>query len=243
MEVAINAISAVIQTVMNVIKGIFSTVWNAIKSVVTGVWNAITGTISSVINGIKNTISNVLNAIKTVWNNIWNGIKNTVTNIWNGIWGTIKGVINGILGGIESFVNGIIKGINFVLGGISDVANAVGSLIGLDPINLRLNTISLPRLAEGGYVKANTPQLAMIGDNRHQGEIVAPEDKILDLYKQANKEMGTGNNEKVIQLLNRIIQLLEILSNQDINLYMDSYELLTRLEKAYNRRKFAKNGG
>ena len=242
-EVAINAISAVIQTVMNVIKGIFSTVWNAIKSVVTGVWNAITGTISSVINGIKNTISNVLNAIKTVWNNIWNGIKNTVTNIWNGIWGTIKGVINGILGGIESFVNGIIKGINFVLGGISDVANAVGSLIGLDPINLRLNTISLPRLAEGGYVKANTPQLAMIGDNRHQGEIVAPEDKILDLYKQANKEMGTGNNEKVIQLLNRIIQLLEILSNQDINLYMDSYELLTRLEKAYNRRKFAKNGG
>lgn len=241
-EVAINAISAVIQTVMNVIKGIFSTVWNAIKSVVTGVWNAITGTISSVINGIKNTISNVLNAIKTVWNNIWNGIKNTVTNIWNGIWGTIKGVINGILGGIESFVNGIIKGINFVLGGISDVANAVGSLIGLDPINLRLNTISLPRLAEGGYVKANTPQLAMIGDNRHQGEIVAPEDKILDLYKQANKEMGTGNNEKVIQLLNRIIYLLESLGF-DFNLYIDSYELSKRLEKVKNKKKFATNGG
>lgn len=242
-EVAINAISAVIQTVMNVIKGIFSTVWNAIKSVVTGVWNAITGTISSVINGIKNTISNVLNAIKTVWNNIWNGIKNTVTNIWNGIWGTIKSVINGILGGIESFVNGIIKGINFVLGGISDVANAVGSLIGLDPINLRLNTISLPRLAEGGYVKANTPQLAMIGDNRHQGEIVAPEDKILDLYKQANKELGTGDNTKIIELLNKIVQLLDFISNQDIRIFLDGYELLKRLEKIYKKKNFARNGG
>ena len=241
-ETAINAISAVIQTVMNVIKGIFSTVWNAIKSVVTTVWNAITGTISGVINGIKNTISSVLNAIKTVWSNIWNGIKNTVTNIWNGIWGAIKGVINAILGGIESFVNGVIKGINFVLGGISDVANAVGSLIGLDPINLRLNTISLPRLAEGGYAKANSPQLAIIGDNRHEGEIVAPEGKLEDIYRKVLKEQGSGNNEKVIQLLNRIIQLLESLSF-DFNLYLDGYEMLKRLEKIKKKKDFAKNGG
>ena len=237
------AIKGIVETAINAISGVIQTVMNAIKSVVTTVWNAISNTISNVINGIKNAISNVLNSIKSVWNNVWNGIKNTVVNIWNGIWGAIKSVINNILRGIESFVNGIIKGINWVLSGISNVANAVGSLIGLDPINLRLNTISLPRLAEGGYVKANTPQLAIIGDNKQHGEIVAPEDKILDLYKKANQEMGTGNNEKVIQLLNRIIQLLEILSNQDINLYMDSYELLTRLEKAYNRRKFAKNGG
>lgn len=27
----------------------------------------------------------------------------------------------------------------------------------------------IPKLAEGGYVKPNTPQLAMIGDNRHPG--------------------------------------------------------------------------
>ena len=241
-ETAINIISGIIQTVMNVIKGIFTTVWNAIKSVVTGVWNGITSTISNVINAIKNTISNVLNAIKSVWNNIWNSIKNTVVNIWNGIWGAIKGVINSILGGIESFVNGIIRGINFVLGGISDVANAVGSLIGLDPINLRLNTISLPRLAEGGYVKANTPQLAMIGDNKHQGEIVAPEDKLEDIYRKVLKEEGSGNNEKVIQLLNRIIYLLESLGF-DFNLYIDSYELSKRLEKVKNKKKFATNGG
>ena len=118
----------------------------------------------------------------------------------------------------------------------------MGSLIGLDPINLRLNTISLPRLAEGGYVKANTPQLAVIGDNKHQGEIVAPEDKLEDIYRKVLKEEGSGNNEKVIQLLNRIIYLLESLGF-DFNLYIDSYELSKRLEKVKNKKKFATNGG
>ena len=97
-------------------------------------------------------------------------------------------------------------------------------------------------LASGGYVKANTPQLAMIGDNRHQGEIVAPEDKLMSLYKQANKEIGLGNNEKVIQLLERILRLLETL-DFNFNLYLDEYELRTRLEKAIKKRKFATNGG
>ena len=45
----------------------------------------------------------------------------------------------------------------------------------------------IPRLAEGGYVKANTPQLAMIGDNKHQGEVVAPEDKMLEMILTALK--------------------------------------------------------
>lgn len=97
-------------------------------------------------------------------------------------------------------------------------------------------------LAGGGYVKANTPQLVTVGDNRHQGEVIAPEDKIMSLYKQANKEMGLGNNEKVIQLLERILKLLEML-DFNFNLYLDGHELHTRLEKATKKRKFATNGG
>lgn len=106
----------------------------------------------------------------------------------------------------------------------------------------RISNINIPRLANGGYVKANTPQLAMIGDNRHQGEVVAPEDKIMDLYKKANQEMGLGNNQKVIQLLEMIIQILTNLSF-DFNLYIDSYELNKRLEKIKNKNRFATNGG
>ena len=38
----------------------------------------------------------------------------------------------------------------------------------------------IPKLATGGYVAANSPQLAIIGDNKREGEIVAPESKIAE---------------------------------------------------------------
>ena len=186
-----NGIKNVATTIWNAISTFFSNIWNGIKNVAMTVWNAITTTISNVINGIKNTISNVLNTIKTVWNNIWNGVKNTVVNIWNGIWGAIKSVINAILSGIEGFVNGIIRGINWVLGGISNVANAVGSLIGLDPINLRINTISLPRLAKGAVLKVPTvAEMAEYPGASTNPEIVTPQnimeetfDRVLARYQ------------------------------------------------------------
>ena len=133
-------------------------------------------------------------------------------------------------------VNGAIRGINGLIRGVNNVSSIVGKSFGT------ISTVSLPRLARGGYVKANTPQLAMIGDNRHQGEVVAPEDKLMSLYKKANQEMGLGNNEKVIELLEKIIQILINLS-LDFNLYIDGYELNKRLEKIKNKNKFAMNGG
>ena len=189
-----NGIKDFFVSIWTAISDFFSNIWNGIKNVAMTIWDAITTTISNVINGIKNTISNVLNAIKTVWDNIWNGIKTVVTNVWNGIWGAIKSVINLILSGIEGFVNGVIKGINWVLGGISDVANAVGSLIGLDPINLQLNTISLPRLAKGAVLKVPTvAEMAEYPGANQNPEIVTPQnimeetfDRVLSRYQDNN---------------------------------------------------------
>ena len=189
----INSVKNTISNVLNTIKTVWSNIWNGIKTVVSNIWNGITGTISSVINGIKNTISNVLNTISSIWSNIWNGMKNTVTNIFNGIWNAIRGVINSILGGIEGMANGVVNGINWVTRALNnlsfDVPDWVPGLGGKKfGFNIpQLNQVSLPRLAEGGYVKANTPQLAMIGDNKTQGEIVAPEDKMLQMILTALK--------------------------------------------------------
>ena len=179
-----NGILNIVRTVFNAIATFFSNIWNGIKTVVSTVWNAITSTISNVINGIRNTISNVLNAIRTVWFNIWNGIKNVVSNVWNGIWSCIKGVINSILGGIEKFVNGTIRGINKLLSGISKVANAVGSLIGLNPINLQISTISLPRLAKGGVLTEATTVLAgEYSGAKTNPEIVTPQNIMRDTFE------------------------------------------------------------
>ena len=63
----------------------------------------------------------------------------------------------------------------------------------------------LPMLAKGGYVGPNQPPLVMIGDNRHEGEIVAPESKLrpvsythLAVYKrqtQSNHNVDTAGEE------------------------------------------------
>lgn len=209
-DVATTVWTAIKDFFVNIWTGIstfFSNIWNGIKNIAVSVWNAITTTISNVINGIRNTISNVLNIISSVWNNIWNGIKNTVVNIWNGIWGAIKAVINSILSGIEGFVNGIIRGINWVLGGISKVANAVGSLIGLNPISLQLSTISLPRLAKGAVLKVPTiAEMAEYPGASTNPEIVTPQnimeetfDRVLARYQDNTSNSNEGIKKLIIQ--------------------------------------------
>lgn len=72
-----------------------------------------------------------------------------------------------------------------------------------------LGNVSIPYLAQGGYVRKNTPQLAMIGDNRHQGEVVAPEDKLEEMARKAALAAGGGNTQRVEALLMEVIALLK----------------------------------
>jgi len=190
---AINGIKAIITTVFNAIKTVISNIFNGIKNTVTNIWNGIKNGIVNAVNSIKNGIVNAFqtayNKITSIFRNIasffsgiWNNVKNTFsalgTKIGDAISGAVKSGINGVLGMIENIVN---KFVNMINGAI-DVINAIpGVNIG------KLNRLNIPRLAEGGYVKANTPQLAMIGDNKHQGEVVAPEDKMLEMILTALK--------------------------------------------------------
>lgn len=241
---AIDSVKNYIHTVMNSIKSIWENIWNGIKVFASNIWNGIKGIFSGVgswfsnifqqaYNGITRIFSNIGNFFGGVWNRIKNTFSNLGTSIGNAISNAVKSGINGVISLIERTIN---RAISLINGGI-DLINLIPN------VNVgKISSLNLPRLAQGGYVKANTPQLAMIGDNRHQGEVVAPEDKLIALYKKANQEMGLGNNAKVIELLEKIIQILMNLSF-DFNLYIDSYELNKRLEKIKNKNRFATNGG
>lgn len=215
-------------SIWTAISTFFSSVWNGIKTVATTVWNAISNVVKTVINAIKSVISNGLNGIKSVWSSIWNGIKSVVTSIWNGIWSVIKSVINNILSGIEMFVNNVIRGINFVLNGISSVANAAGSLIGLDPISLQLNMISLPRLAKGAVLRVPTvAEMAEYPGARTNPEIVTPQnimeetfDRVLARYQNEDSTpiyltVNVGN-EKLGQILLDDLRNMKRRSGKDI---------------------------
>ena len=55
------------------------------------------------------------------------------------------------------------------------------------------NPIELPRLAEGGWVEPNKPRPVIVGDNKREGEIIAPESKI---YEQSYKASIAANANK-----------------------------------------------
>lgn len=215
------------------VKNIASNAWNGIKGVFSGVGNWFSNIFQQAYNGITRVFSNIGNFFSGIWQRIKNTFSNLGTSIGNAISNAVKSGINGVISLIERTIN---RAISLINGGIDLINLIPGVSVG------KIGSLNLPRLAQGGYVKANTPQLAMIGDNRHQGEVVAPEDKLMSLYKKANQEMGLGNNEKVIELLEKIIQILINLS-LDFNLYIDGYELNKRLEKIKNKNRFATNGG
>lgn len=233
------AIAALIAIIVLLIKN-----WDKVKETALNCWNEIKNTFSNVgqwfsdkfqqaYNGITRVFSNIGNFLSRIWERIKNTFSNLGISIGNAISNAVKTGINGVISLVERTIN---RAINLINGAIGIINLIPGVNVG------KIGSLNLPHLAQGGYVKANTPQLAMIGDNRHQGEVVAPEDKIMSLYKKANQEMGLGNNEKVIELLEKIIQILINLS-LDFNLYIDGYELNKRLEKIKNKNRFATNGG
>ena len=74
--------------------------------------------------------------------------------------------------------------------------------------------LNIPKLAQGGFVKRNTPQLAIIGDNRREGEIVAPESKLAAMAQMA---AGSGNAETNALLR----QLIGLVASMNLNVELD----------------------
>jgi phage-related protein len=245
----INAIKAVITTVFNAIKTFISTVLNTIKSLFSSIWNGIKTTVTNVVTGIKNSVISIIDAMKTgistalgnirsKFVTVFTAIKNTVSEIFTGLWNNIKGVINSILSGIEKMANGIIKGINSAISALNNLSFDVpdwipgigGKTFGFDIPTL--STITIPKLSQGGYVKANTPQLAMIGDNRHQGEVVAPEDKLLEMALKAaelSKDDSNGSNELLRLILEMLKEILSAILGIDVTAEIDGRTLLTMI--------------
>lgn len=188
------------------------------------------GAIADVVKGILKTLGGLIDFIVGVftgnWSKAWDGIKNVFAGIWDAIVGILKGAVNLIIDSI----NWMIRGLNKIS---IDVPNWVSDILGMSRgSKFGFNIDEIPKLANGGYVAANTPRLAIIGDNKREGEIVAPESKIAEAVASA-MSMFIGEFASILS---------DSGSDQPINIYIGNEKLESFIVSANNRRAL-RNGG
>ena len=160
---------------------IFKPVITGALTFVGGLFNAFLKTVGEVLQGIMRALGGVVDFITGIftgnWTRAWTGVQNIFSGIWDSLVALAKAPLNLIITGINAFISGL----NAIK--IPDWVPGVGGK--------GFNIARIPMLAQGGYVKANNPQLAIIGDNKREGEIVAPESKLKEMVKLAMAEMKT----------------------------------------------------
>ena len=205
-EMVIDGISVIIQTIWAIISPI-------IDSVVKGIGNVLKTTIDfifSIIQALGNFFAffgNIFNAIKSLFQgnlddalmyakkalanlvNIFVGVANAIISVINNLWSLIfdafKGTVNAIGGLIEK----------------------IGSWIGFD-WNLQWDAQApliplipkyVPKLAQGTVVPPNKEFMAVLGDNKREHEIVSPlstmKQAVAEVLAQAN--IGGGFNGRI----------------------------------------------
>lgn len=206
----------------NVLKGFLKSAKDVIRDV------------KQIFNGFNDFISGVFSGN---WQKAWTGIKSIFVGVFRGLSDIAKTPINAIIGGFNSVlgtVNGLINKVNNIRFKITVpdwIPGIGGNWWGFNGFSIpTIGTI--PMLANGGFVKANTPQLAMIGDNRHQGEIVSPEDKLQEMaLKAASMAGGNISREELESIINRAVMRI-VAALSELGFYMDSNQVATAVRNA-----------
>lgn len=227
---ALTALHDDVKQKWEIIKSKFSSFTTWLGSVFNTDWTKQFGIFGGVLNGFFKSAKDVTEDIKGIfkglntfisgafsgnWKKAWKGIKDIFSNVFRGLANIAKTPINAIIGGFNGVlgtVNGLISKLNnlkFKITVPDWVPGVGGSWWGFNGFNIpTIGTI--PMLANGGFVKANTPQLAMIGDNRHQGEVVSPEDKLQEMaLKAASLAAGGASDAELLAVLKQILSFLQ----------------------------------
>lgn len=169
---------------------------------------------TNVTEPIANFFSGLWTSIKNAASNAWLGVKNAFSSVgdfFGGIWSTIKTKFTDIGQKIGDAVGEAFrKAVNAVLSTIEKVANTPINAINklLDVINTvpginigKLNTFTLPRLAQGAVIPANREFLAVLGDQKNGRNLELPENLLRQIVRE---ESGGGRHNGipfVIQLI------------------------------------------
>ena len=178
----IAAIGALIAIVVLLIKN-----WDKVKAAATLCWEGI--------KNVWNTVAawfdtNVVQPVAAFFTGLWDGIKNAFISVWDFMSGAFKGYINGWLDLIEGFANFFVNMINKIIDALNTISIDIpdwvpefgGSTFGINIPNV--SKISIPRLARGAVIPANSEFLAVLGDQKSGRNLEAPEGLIRKIVRE-----------------------------------------------------------
>jgi len=236
-----------------IVIGSFAAAWGLVNLVV-GIWSFVAGVATGATTafgaavafltspfGIAVIIIGGLIAAGLLLAKNWDTVKAIAGSLGNSLGiifgnvGVIIGVIfKGIVNTISTAINAVTRILNVFMAGILLPFNAIiwglNQIPGVSIPTLSLNIPRIPMLAQGGFVPANSPQLAIVGDNKREGEIISPESKMKQSFKDALLEMGGsgGQSGPITLILQTILNgktiAKEILDDLDAELIRKGYK-------------------
>lgn len=242
---AMNTITTSIKTKWDIIKNKFSEFSQWLQNVFKTDWSKSFGTLGSVLNTFLGTVQRIWGNIKRVFNGIVEFITGVFSGNWKQAWDGIKEIFGGVfdslialakapLNAVIDLINGLMDKLNSGLSAIEnafsfsyDFKNPITGTRHYGHYGMSLPRVpTIPHLAQGAYVKPNTPQLAMIGDNLHQGEVVAPENKLREMAIEAVRAAGGSGitREDLETIMNRAVMRI-IAALSQMGFYLDGKKL------------------
>ena len=223
-----------------------------IKNIFTTDWSQSFGTLGRVLNTFLSGVKQMWNNVKKIFNGIVDFITGTFSGNWEQAWNGIAEIFGGIfdnlvtlaktpLNMVIDIINSLMEKINSGLSAIEnafsfnyDFTNPITGTRHYGHYGMSLPRVpEIPHLANGGYVKPNTPQLAMIGDNLHQGEVVAPEDKLKQMAIEAAMTAGSRgvSRDELESIINRaVMRIVSALTS--MGFYLDSTQIANAQREA-----------
>lgn len=250
LAIIIDSVPLAIAGAIVLILGVLASNWEAIQEWWAGVWANIDQllldleerfgmSIASIYAVIFDTVRYLVQVVMELLNGVFKGVKQIIdgiikickgdlkgglTLIFKGLANIIIGVVNACIAAAEGLINIVVDGINVLLGGLSDIANAVGSLIGLDSkFDFRLSKVTFSRIPsfDVGTNYVPNDMLAEI----HKGEAIIPKRfNSTDFFGQSSAEELT--------LLAQINEQLVELNQKDTTINLDGDNVA---EKINNR--------
>lgn len=219
---------------MDWVKGFFLRDWREVFGEDLGeLANAGAELIVGVLDGLTQAFGGLIDFVGGVFTGDWK-------RAWSGVSTFFKGIVNAIISAVNGLVSGVCAGINAVIRAINRINFTVPDWIpgvGGKSIGFNLKTITppkIPLLAQGAVIPANSPFLAVLGDQKHGTNIEAPLATIEKAVENVLRRNSSMSDERIVVLLSQILEAI-------LGIEIDG-ETLSRAIDNYRRKEAVSRG-